>query len=282
MKNAMILFTLMMSMSTLVAAHLPDAACREFVAQGQYASEKARMAADLTGGIWQLQTQRLGGAEGQMIFHDFGMADEIITHADGKMSYDRLHWTVEEYNGAVFLVVTQTSEKNRTNLYRMTPTCEGMDLTDAASLERIRLVHRGGKVKAVAHMAQYLSGAWVVTDYPFDIAREMEDCGTFEPIRGAFLQYAFRANGTFVREWGNAGITYREQGFWDVTADGDHLLFHVAAADGQTIIRTDVALIEDMGNGDFRIRQALETGNNADQYCTRVKSFGFRRWAPKS
>lgn len=278
----MILFTLMMSLSMTVSAHLPEVACREFIAQGQFASEKARLAADLTGGIWQLQTQRLGDAEGQLIFHDFGMADEILTHADGTMSYDRLHWTVESYNGAVFLVVTQTGAEGRTNLYRMTPTCEGMDLVDAASLERIRLIHRGGKIKAIANMAHYLTGAWVATEYPFDIARDMDDCGTFEPIRGAFLQYSFWSNGTFVREWGNAGITYREQGFWDVTADGDYLLLHVAGTDGQTILRTDVSRIEGMGNGTFDIRQSLESGNSSDQYCTQVKTFGFRRWVPKA
>ncbi len=280
MKQVLFLIALMMSFSSSILAHVPETTCRQYLIPGDFASQKARMAADLTSGTWVLQTTRLENATGQMIFHDFGVADEIITYADGHMGYERVNWTLEEYNGAVFLVVTQVQKQ--TNLYRMTPTCAGIDLTDAASMERIHLLHTGSKLASVSKMDQYLTGAWIAETYPFDIAREMDDCGTFEPIRGAFLQYAYWDNGTFVKEWGNAGMSYRESGFWDITADGDYLLMHVNSQNNKDIQRTDVARINQMGNGTIQIEQALTDGQQNDQYCTGVKKFSFARWTPKA
>lgn len=279
----MMLFSLLLSIPMMADAHGPESNCREWLMPGDWASEKARLAADLTSGVWQMQTSRLAGALGQMVFHEFGVADEILTTADGRMTFDRLNWSVEEYNGAPFLVVTYTREaKGRTNLYRMTPTCEGIDLTDAASLEKIRLLHRGENRREVAAMALHLTGTWTSRDYPFDIARSMDDCGTFEPIHGAFLQYAFRANGTFVREWGNAGVTMREQGFWDITADGAYLLFHVTDQGGQQVERTDVARIQEMADGNVVLQQELHSADSNETFCTQVKTFSFQRWTARS
>jgi hypothetical protein len=281
MKQVLFLIALLMNFSSSLLAHGPETSCRQYVVRGDFASQKARMAADLTSSTWSLQTNRLENASGQMIFHDFGVADEIITYADGKMAYERINWTIEEYNGAVFLVVTHVQKQKQTNLYRLTPTCAGIDLTDAASQERIQLLYTGTKLAAVRNMAQYLTGAWTADAYPFDIAQTMDDCGTFEPIHGAFLQYAFWDNGTFVKEWGNAGVSYREAGYWDITADGEYLLMHVNNQNNQEVQRTDVARISQMGHGTVQIEQALVDGHQNDQFCTGVKTFSLTRWAPK-
>ncbi|MCO6485754.1 MAG: hypothetical protein J5I41_08275 [Saprospiraceae bacterium] len=281
MKHAWIIFALWMGGSQGVEAHGPEVACRQYIVPGDYATEKARLAADLTAGVWQMQTGRLGDARGSIFFHEFGMADQIITATDGKMDYKRLHWTIEMYNGAPFLVISHIQLDGQVNLYRMTPNCEGMDLTDAASLERIRLIYAGPRTAEVEKMAHYLTGSWTTDAYPFDITDQLDQPGTFEPINGAFLQLAFKGNGTFVREWGNVGVTYREEGYWDITADGEYLLLHIFKSGTDEVVRSEVARINQMGDGICQVRQALEFGASDDNYRTKVKDFTFRRWTTK-
>lgn len=277
MMYAILLMMMMYGMDSTAALE-PEVNCRQYILAGEYASERARYAADLVEGVWELKTDRLSGSQGQIIFHEFGMADEIITMTDGTMEYDRVHWTLEEYSGAVFLVVTQPGKGGRTNLYRMQPNCEGIDLTDAASLERIHMVYTGSKLQAVSNMAHYLTGAWKSDAYPFDIATSMEECGAFEEMKGAFFQFSFWQDGTYVKEWGNAGQAFREKGYWDITADGRYLLMHSMDIDGVQTLRTDVARIVEMGQGSFTVEQRLEAAYPADMFCTKVKHFRFNRW----
>lgn len=279
MKYLLFLLSLIVSLPSLASANDPETDCRRYRLQGEFASEKARMASDLVTGVWNLRTERLGVSQGRILFHEFGAADEILSMPDGSLSYERLNWTLEEYNGAVFLVVSHLGRAPRTNLYRMSPNCEGIDLTDAGSLEQIALEYSGRKAESVQAMAHQLTGAWSVEGYPFEIARSLEECGTFEPFRGAFLEYAFWENGTFVRDFGHEGVSRREKGYWDISADGRYLLLHVQDAKDSSIVRTDVARIEEMGDGTLRVRQTLTDADGL--FCTQPRIFSFGRWAAK-
>jgi len=279
MKRILFLSTFILSLLGTAFANDPETDCRRYRLQGEFASEKARMAADLVNNVWNLRTERLGTSQGRILFHEFGAADEILSMPDGSFSYERLNWTLEEYNGAVFLVISHLGRAPRTNLYRLSPNCEGIDLTDAGTLEQIALEYSGRKDTRVQAMAHYLTGSWSVEGYPFEIARTMDDCGTFEPFRGAFLEYAFWENGTFVRDFGHEGSTRREKGYWDISADGRYLLLHVYDADGRSIVRTDVARIEQMGEGSLRIRQTIS--DEQGLFCTEPRIFSFSRWSAK-
>ncbi|MCF8238338.1 MAG: hypothetical protein K9I85_09310 [Saprospiraceae bacterium] len=278
----MFLITLMMLIVATTFASTPGLDCREAYTKNPELAEKARVYTDLVESNWQINWQNGQGKAGQIIFHDFGAADQILANGDGTFVYHQSQWTLEEYNNALFLVISHLNGDNQTNMYRVFQTCDGIDLTDIGSLERLSFKFVGKKGNAsVDHMSQNLTGEWISSGYAFDQATTMDDCGTFQPMHDAFLQYSFRGDGTFARALGNKGMTLREIGFWDITDDGQFLLMHVKDASGNQILRTDVAELIHMQDGSFTLRQALVNKDKNDLFCTQVKEFGFTRWTPR-
>jgi hypothetical protein len=270
------LFNVMLDTPTNVSTDL----CRQYDLQGDFASEKARYAADLTQGNWLLETERLDGGSGRMIFHDFGLADEIILNQSGDFSYNRVLWTIEIYNNTHFLVITHLDREAYTNLYKIDFHCKGIDLTDAASHEVIHLKYDGVKDQSAKVKAHYLTGAWMNMDYPFEVTKDIEGCGTFEPMQGAFMQISFWENGTFVREYGNAGKTVSMKGYWDITPDGRYLLLHYRATEGDAS-KTVVAELMETEDGILRILHKNEPTDGDDFFCTSTRIFTFQRWSDK-
>ncbi len=278
----MFLFTLMMFMVATTFAGTPELDCREAYTSSPELSQKKRVAADLVESIWQINWQQGHGKTGKIIFHEFGAADQILPDGEGAYTYHQSQWTLEEYNNALFLVISHLDGDKRTNMYRVFQTCDGIDLTDIGSLERLSFKFVGKKGNAqVDYMTQNLTGEWISSGYAFDQATTMEDCGTFQEMQDAFLQYSFKADGTYARSLGNRGMTIRETGFWDITEDGRFLLMHVKDPSGTQILRTDVTEVMQMEDGSFTLRQALHNRDKNDLFCTNLKEFGFTRWNPK-
>ncbi len=278
----MSLIALMMFLVATTFAGTPELDCREAYTNNPDLSQKARVATDLVEGTWKIHWQNGQGKTGQIIFHEFGAADQILKNSDGTYMFHQSQWTLEEYNNALFLVISHLEGENRTNMYRVFQTCDGIDLTDIGSLERLSFKFAGKKGNApVDYMSQNLTGEWISNGYAFDHATDMEDCGTFQPMKDAFLQYSFRGDGTYARALGNRGMTIRESGFWDITEDGRFLLMHVKDVSGNQILRTDVAELAQMQDGSFAIRQALVNKDKNDLFCTNLKEFGFTRWTPR-
>lgn len=277
--NIFITLALVLSGTTLMGAGVPDLKCREMLPAHAYASEKARIAADLTQGAWVLKADRIGNKTGDLYFYDFGIADEIIRAENGTLEYERLHWTIELYNGAHFLVITHLNDASRTNLYRITYTCDGITLVDAGNFEHLLLYHHTVNSSLRAKRAHYMTGAWVATAYPFDITNDMDACGTFSQMPDAHLQVTFWQDGTYARSWGHAGRTFTEKGYWDIAPDGQYLLLHKlidddhSATDGTTAIA-----IKNMEDGLIQIEMALHHVDDAHIFCTEWKTFTFRRW----
>ena len=273
-------FAMLFNVFMVSPTNEPTGLCRQYDLQGEFASEKARFAADLTQGNWVLESERLDGGSGRMIFHDFGMADEIIRGEGGDFSYNRVLWTIEVYNNTHFLVVTHLDQERNTNLYKMDVHCKGIDLTDAASRELIYLKYDGAKGNTVNAKAHYLTGAWMNVDYPFEVTDDITNCGTFETMKGAYMQISFWENGTFVRDYGNAGKTVSMRGYWDITPDGRYLLLHYRNAEKEASHTVVAELLETEG-GTLSIMQKNEPTDGDDFFCTPTRKFTFERWAAK-
>lgn len=279
MKQMMLTTLMMMVMTWTAFAGNPELNCRDAFVQSTDISQKARISADLIGGIWQIESTA-EGTIGEIIFHEFGVADEILPDEEGGKTLKQVQWTLEEYNNAIFLVISHRGDAHQTNLYRLAQTCEGMDLTDVGSLRRLQLRYEGKKLASIKNLSQYLTGEWITDTYPFDLTNSVDDCGTFKPMDDAFLQMSFRMDGTYARSIGNRGYTLRETGFWDIADDGRYLLMHVQNPQGTGIVRTDVAEITQAGDGSFHLRQALKNAQGDDLFCTKVKETGYQRWNP--
>ena len=279
----MFLIAQMIMFFSVSFAGTPELDCREAYTNSPDLSQKVRVANDLVESIWLVNRNDHKETVSRIIFHDFGAADQIMSNTDGSTVYFRSQWTLEEYNNALFLVISHLDGENRTNMYRVFQTCNGIDLTDIGSLERLSFVHQGKKeTQKIALMSQELTGEWISSTYAFDLAKTMDDCGTFQPMKDAFLQFSFRGDGTFARSMGNRGVALRENGFWDITEDGQYLLMHVLDPQGNQIERTDVAAISYQTDGTFTLRQELKNREKNDMFCTEVKEFGFHRWTPGS
>lgn len=279
----MFLFTLMMVLQSFTFAGTPEADCRDAYTNSPELNQKSSVSNDLIESIWLINRNDEKQTSNRIIFHDFGAADQIILDENGTYTYHRSQWTLEEYNNALFLVISHLDGESRTNMYRVFQTCNGIDLTDIGSLERLSFIHQGKKKDyQIDLMSQQMTGEWLSSSYAFDIATSMEDCGTFQPMKDAFLQYSFKGDGTFARSLGNRGVTMRETGFWDITEDGRFLLMHILDDQGSQIERTDVAEITYTEDGRFTLQQALVNKQKNDMFCTGLKEFGFHRWTPRS
>lgn len=273
-------FAMLLNVFMVSPTNEPTELCRQYDLHGEFASEKARYAADLTQGNWVLESERLDGGSGRMIFHDFGMADEIIRGEGGDFSYNRVLWTIEVYNNTHFLVVTHLDQDRNTNLYKMDMHCKGIDLTDAASRELIRLRYNGSKGDAAIKKSHYLTGAWMNVDYPFEVTDDISTCGTFVPMHDAFMQISFMDNGTFDHDYGYAGKTVSMSGYWDITPDGGYLLLHYRHAEKEASHTVVAELLETEG-GTLSIMQKIEPTDGDDFFCTPTRKFTFERWAAK-
>ena len=277
----MFLIVQMMMLFTITFAGTPELDCRDAYTNSPDLNQKASVAKDLIESNWLVSHYTGKAEDSRIIFHDFGAVDQIISKEDGTYSFSRSQWTLEEYNNALFLVISHLDGDQQTNMYRVSQTCNGMDLTDIGSLQRLSFIHQGKKQEQkIALMSQEMTGEWISVGYAFDRAEAMDDCGTFQPMNGAFLQFSFRGDGTYARSLGNSGIALRESGFWDITDDGKFLLLHILDLHGNRIERTDVAEIDYLENGSFTLTQALVNREKNDMFCTELKEIGFRRWTP--
>ncbi len=279
----MFMFTLMMVLHSFTFAGTPELDCREAYTNSTDLNQKTSVANDLIESIWLINHNDEKSLSNKIIFHEFGAADQIVLTENGTYAYHRSQWTLEEYNNALFLVISHLDGESQTNMYRVFQTCNGIDLTDIGSLERLSFVHQGKKANhQIDLMSQQLTGEWLSNSYAFDLTTSMEDCGTFQPMKDAFLQYSFKGDGTFARSMGNRGVTMRENGFWDITKDGRFLLMHILDDQGNQIERTDVAEIKYEEDGTFTLNQALVNQERNDMFCTGLKKLGFHRWTPGS
>ncbi len=268
-------------LSTLFTNGAPDDKCRlAFEASIPYGSEAGRIEKDLLEGIWidQIGGSKNTGMKQLLQFNDFGLLDVVTVYSNGHTQYETQQWHLESLGQHVYLVVFDNT-LNEELVYEVKQTCEGLQLKDIDLQESKHLKYTPAKsAKELERLRATITGHWSHNGYPFDIANNLEDCGTFVEMNGAFLEYQFNEDGTYQRKMGSHMVDIEEEGFWEITHDGQYLVFHLTR-DGspeqvyssQYVRLTEVNSLEQH----LSFEQVLGVSELNSLFCTRMKSFKF-------
>lgn len=129
------------------------------------------------------------------------------------------------------------------------------------------------RLNKIQHM---LTGVWSNASYPYDIITDLSECGAFEAIEGAYLQYEFRKDGTYTRKYGSKHMDLIENGRYELSRNGEYLIFFANTDDvSPSAQQSGVAKIAHLATGELVLEQALETDDFADFFCTKYKSIMF-------
>lgn len=170
------------------------------------------VAEDLIHGIWTLDEN--SGAKKVFQFNDYGIVDILQTSVDGHTRYDNTMWSVREFDGRAFLVLTG-HDMAQEHLFKVVQNCEGILLTNIANSDELFLHYQPlvNPIKVNLVKAN-LVGEWT------NIA------GMQDGSAGVSLRYQLDADGSYIRLLGVGQKEMPERGVWEISKDGQYILFH--------------------------------------------------------
>ncbi|MCB0642235.1 MAG: hypothetical protein KDC44_11370 [Phaeodactylibacter sp.] len=230
---------------------------------------------DLLRGIWTLSDTQTGNQK-VFLFNTYGIIDIIETNAQGKASYENCLWRVESYNGRAFLVLNE-QPMSQDLLYRVDITCEGIVLVDVISNEQLVLDHQPKKPEYKVNLTKAnMIGSWDCVSYPFTEVQQQKAFGTTQKMPGAFLKLELEANGTYRKSIGNAEQTYVEEGYFEVSKDGQFLIFFAATAGRmEEVLNTTVAQIKYMDTGELVLEISDYPLEKTEEYYPQLRTVTF-------
>ncbi|MBR9919806.1 MAG: hypothetical protein GYB31_03140 [Bacteroidetes bacterium] len=255
-------------------AETSDTDCREAKIYDMFELSNAlKVENDLLSGVWTF------GASPEKTtvyrFRNHGLLEIVRAESTGEPQYDSYMWRVEEYNNQAFLVLT-TNDFQHEYLYQTLPTCQGMVLVDPVSIDQISLTYNvDAPSEQQKQINNRLLGVWENATYPYRLTNSFEECGTFEPIEGAYLKYRFNSDGTFVRSFGSHLVQMEETGYYEIFEEGQYVVFHVQQDDGN--FSHHVARIKYLEYGELVLEQTLEsdTDDFAAFFCSDLNTVSF-------
>ena len=258
--------------ATPVTMEMSGADCRESgIYDNLNLSYALKVENDLQDGVWT--TSQNKETANVYRFQDDGILEIIQADASGEPRYESYMWRIEEYNNQAFLVLT-TSDFKHELLYQTLPNCQGMVLVDPVSIDQVNLIYNPDTASAdQRQINKRLAGVWENASYPYDLTNNFDDCGTFEPIDGAYLQYQFKSDGTFTKRFGSHLMQLEESGIYEIVGEGQYILFHTATSDGN--YTHHVARIKYIDYGELVLEQTLESEDFAQFFCSSLKSISF-------
>jgi len=275
MKSPVLLALLLALTTPMLSSEIPVGNCREIENledETLSISELARI--DLLQGIWVKKDNHL---HSEMIFHfiETGSVDIIFNTKDGQSTYSHAHWEIEEHDDQAFLIWKEHNEKDR--LLKIKQTCDGLILTNVMNDKAYNLTYfPKEKNSKLDYLRNSLYGNWINGNYPFDIAKDESDCGSFVPIEGAFFTFQFNKDGTYSKKWGSKVVEFSESGTWEISADGKYVLFQAESEDGKhESTKTYLAKIKMIDMDMLVFEQTLESPGFEDVFCTKRKDFLF-------
>lgn len=239
-------------------------------------SLKEQFRKDLMSGIWKEEAVAPSKIQQTVQFHDYGLV-ETFTYKKGKfIGHELALWRIEEFNNGIFLVWINT-QMEQENLLEVQQTCDGIVLTNVETKEVLNFNYKPNvDTKAKQFAESTLQGNWDNATYPFDLTDSMNDCGTFEVMKKAFLKYKFNEDGTYEKTYGNAKVELKESGIWEVSEDGGFVVFLATIdQDPEQVYQTSVAKIRHINIDELVLEQALSSHEFNDLFCTKIKTLAF-------
>ncbi len=229
--------------------------CRDY-AMDLSLSPTELVAQDLIHGLWtQIESE---GTINMFQFNEAGIVDILRTDAERNTSYNNTLWNVTEYDGQAFLVLTDHDMAHQ-RLFKVVQNCEGILLTNIANSHQITLLYQplANPIKVNLVKAN-LVGDWT--------SISLSDTRT--PLS---LRYQMNADGSYARYLGNRRQEMPERGVWEISKDGQFILFHACKRDSpEKCVSTKVASIVYLDDHMLQIEPAsnqrdlgqfLRTGN---------------------
>lgn len=231
--------------------------CRENLAKiDEKLSLNARIEQDLLQGIWVQQTGEL--LETLVQFTSSG--DVVFLNAT-KMGAGfetlRFAWTVEVLHEEPVLLLRDLNSREVQRL-RVEQTCQGIDLTDLASGELQSYRYVPASEKRMQQQQAGLTGRWenVLPEVTLINGCNNADQSLIKMDDVSF-RFEFRPDGTFTRSLSSqvSDQHFEENGRWEVSKDGKHLLLHCKGIDGNTV--TQCARIKHLEMDELVLEQPL-------------------------
>ncbi|MCB0663445.1 MAG: hypothetical protein KDC24_11940 [Saprospiraceae bacterium] len=279
------LLTLSSFTQSFAGNYSPEERCREILKVPTISPDVvSNVKADLISGKWMVEQELLGSSQFQssntnLYFYNYGMADLVSTDPQTGIQLITYLWRVEKFGEEPFLVLT-SKEGRSEKLFKVEQTCKGINLTNAVSGEKTTMVFQKIKEEKELNGIKFnLTGSWDCMTYPFDITTNTETCGTFEKMEGAYLKYEMKEDGTYTKNLGTDQMDVEEKGFWEVSEDGQYIIFHAAKrGNAEEIFATYVAQVSHLNYGEMVLKQALHgTGEFDTLFCTDIKTFFFNK-----
>ncbi len=281
MKSFFAIAIVLVVSANLTAESLPDTAlegCRKEVTNFKISLTAAeRVKLDLLHGVWttvEPETSKFI----QIQFNETGSADLIVFGQKGRVNFETVFWQIEEIQDDAILLWT-AKESQKTYFLRVKQTCQGILLEDVLTQkQRYLTFHPLRKSKELSQLKTSLSGEWTSATYPFDIDGTDYEFGSTELMDGAFLDYKMEADGTYQKSYGNKSIQVTETGTWEVSKDGNYVLFHQKEKDHPGKIKaTNVAKILHLDSDELVFENSLNSMEYGSLFSTKRRAFAFVR-----
>lgn len=280
-KSTLTLVTMIALISSLLAN--PNTSinrCRiELMDKDTYTSIVTRNEEDLLSGIWTSSTM-IGAEETQtLLFDKSGSMMVLSSTFDKGITVNQKSWRVMDYDGKAFLVISETN-KSKEELYQLTQTCEGIELMNVANGKQFRYNYSSiGQKTDRNQLSKELVGTWSSSTYPFEIAQNVTQCGSFIPVQGAYFSIELNKDGSYTKTFGSDLQKYIQSGKWEISKDGKFVIFKTNNINGKKLKNTQLEAMEiERYNGNkLHAKGAIVTKDNTTLFCTNTKTFSFTR-----
>ncbi|MEM1218460.1 MAG: hypothetical protein AAGH79_06090 [Bacteroidota bacterium] len=252
-----VLLSLAVSFTALANIETTENNCRDGVTKfDRSLSVSDRYRTDLETGVWSEETQYAHAGNLVYQFQPYGVVDILEFDKAGNAEYRSCLWRVEEYNKTPFLILSNQRLGDE-EMFKLAATCNGLILTDVTSYEEIYLDFSPKKTDIRLNLKQAdLVGNWSSATIPFDLNGA---ASKMAHNQGLFLEYEFLPNGTYVKNFGNQTEIQTETGYYEISQDGQFILFFVA--EDKQIASTEytyLARIKYLAPGELVLEQAVK------------------------
>lgn len=232
-----------------------------------------KLQADLLQGVWSVENEQAEQSAFQ--FHDYGLVDIISTDVTGNLSVESMMWKLQERNGGVELILTD-SEFNEQTIH-LEATCDGLNATIMDSLDDIELILKPTiSAKELDRMQNSLTGEWNSVTFPSDMA-DILSCNTDERAGITSMQLQFHKDGTYTKTCETPSARLEERGFYEITPDGQYIIFYAGNNQGtpSETYEASVVRVQYLTVGEMVLEQPVHAFGFAGIQHTAVRSIAY-------
>lgn len=226
----------------------------------KYDSTPERLDQDLVDGNWIVLRNN---QKEKFDFHAMGLVD-VIPFATNEGLNKSYIWRVENKDSDQILVITNPGNHEE-SFYLVKGHCNGIQLNKIDSDESLILEFNTGLPKEeISKIKNNIVGDWITN-----------------VDQNVIVHFLFREDGSYTRFLGNNDSKIIEHGFWNVSEDGDYLVFEVTDNKTKTgVFKTKFAKLIPTNNGKLNIKSSLSVAGLESVFEAKEQVYSFNRITP--